>query len=174
MFKLILFHLSFRLPSSCLWQTSVLTGKCKAGAVRTSRIPRRMQLGVLQREGFLADNGEENSGTERAPLYSVPQGKCILCFGPLHPLLCFSWTGKGQSQVQFASSSLNHQVLRSSCKVHGMKHHQVLSILFFYHWNVIKKFSGCTSRPKHQSSILDCCGSTVKWKIQLYLLQLLG
>lgn len=51
----------------------MLTSETKAGAVGTSRLPRRMQTGVLQRESFPVANGEENSDTERVPLYSVPQ-----------------------------------------------------------------------------------------------------
>lgn len=51
----------------------MLTSESKAGAVGTSRLPRKMQTGVLQRESFPIANGEENSETQRVPLYSVPQ-----------------------------------------------------------------------------------------------------
>lgn len=41
-----------------------------------SRPLRRMQTGVLQRESLPVANGEENSGTERAPLKSSSGTMC--------------------------------------------------------------------------------------------------
>lgn len=102
----------------------MLTSESKAGAVETSRLPRRMQLGVLQRERFPVANGEDNSGTELLRTVCL-RGSASFALGSSS-----SWTGQSQSQVQCASNSLNQEVLRSSCKMHGMKHHQV-------HLNVI-------------------------------------
>lgn len=64
----------------------MFTSDSKAGPVGMSRPLRRMQTGVLQRESLPVANWVENSGTEKAPLNSVPQGQRVLGIGIIFQL----------------------------------------------------------------------------------------